>query len=320
MALIEKLKNIANAIRSKTNKSEELTLEQMASEVEGIDTWQGLNFEGVFDEEQANEINQYYKDGIAYTGNTYENPKLIFCPYIYIPNLISWSSKFSFSARLQAIDKRIDTSQITSFYNAFLYCRSLFSLPVINCVNATSLYQAFYGCASLEEVEIINTQNITSMYYLFRGCSFLKRVNPLDLTSCVDITNMLTDCVLIEEINLYNTNKVEKWTNAFNVVHKLRRIYLGSVEGATSFRSIFNSTNIELIHFSNWKNLNISIIRASKLFPESIHYIIQNAMDVADGATIRTLTLHATAKTNWQNSEYYEQDLAVLEQKGITIA
>lgn len=36
MALIEKLKNIANAIRSKTNKSEEMTLEQMASEVSNI--------------------------------------------------------------------------------------------------------------------------------------------------------------------------------------------------------------------------------------------------------------------------------------------
>ena len=61
--------------------------------------------------------------------------------------------------------------------------------------------------------------------------------------------------------------------------------------------------------------------QSTKLSPESIHYLIQNAVNVVDGAEEgRTLTLHATAKTNWQNSEYYEQDLAVLEEKGITIA
>jgi hypothetical protein len=94
-----------------------------------------------------------------------------------------------------------------------------------------------------------------------------------------------------------------------------------NISNGRIFDSMFQSCNsLKNLNLIGWKQTNISISESSKLSPESIHNIIQNAMDVADGATARTLTLHANAKTNWQNSEYYEQDLAVLEQKGITIA
>lgn len=93
------------------------------------------------------------------------------------------------------------------------------------------------------------------------------------------------------------------------------------MEKCTSFSTAFyNTLALVTLEFDKWKQTDINLAQSSKLSAESIHYIIQNAVDVADGATARTLTLHATAKTNWQNSEYYEQDLAVLSTKGITIA
>ena len=49
MALIEKLSAIANAIRSKTGKTEGLTLEQMPGEIEGLETGGGVSEQEILD-------------------------------------------------------------------------------------------------------------------------------------------------------------------------------------------------------------------------------------------------------------------------------
>jgi hypothetical protein len=43
-------------------------------------------------------------------------------------------------------------------------------------------------------------------------------------------------------------------------------------------------------------------------------------MNASDGATARTLQLRSTTKSAWENSEYYTEDLALLQVKNITIA
>ena len=101
----------------------------------------------------------------------------------------------------------------------------------------------------------------------------------------------------------------------------IKNVYFGSLVKCTNFTGLLNQFGpSEKFYFEEWKTGNVPFQQSQKISPENVHYIIQNAISLADGATARTLTLHATAKTNWQNSEYYEQDLAVLTDKGITIA
>lgn len=263
MALIKKLKNIANAIRSKTNKSEELTLEQMASEVEGIDTLQGLDFSGVFDQEQANEINQYHKDGIEYA---------------------------------KSIIQKYQGIKIKDLARAFQYDNKLVYMPNIDLSETKTLFFTWHTCVNLEYIEgRLNSGNVNDMYAMFYRCYKLQEVD-------------------------IDTSSVTRLQQAFYESSNLTKIVLSSVEKCTNFSSAFYMTySLVYIKFEKWKQGDVSL-SYSVISPESIHYIIQNAVNLADGATARTLTLHATAKTNWQNSEYYEQDLAVLEQKGITIA
>lgn len=239
MALIDKLKAIADAIRGKTNKSEEMTLEQMASEVSGIDTLQGLDFSEIYDEEYANELNEYFKKTIK---NTASN--------IY--------PRFA--------GKNINIAGYTGADSTRLY--GIYDGEIAG----GNMYYTFRATALFKV--IIRNATLTRFIGIFYGCTFLEYV---DIKS-----NMLG---------------VKEWTVTFD------RCY-----------------NLKTCKLLKWATGNISFSFSSQFSPESIHYIIQNAIDVADGATARTLTLHATAKTNWQNSEYYEQDLAVLEQKGITIA
>ena len=265
MALIEKLKNIANAIRSKTNKSEELTLEQMASEIEGIDTLQGLDFSSIYDQEQANELNQYYKDRIAYAEQIKaENP-----------------------------------NPSNSWYGKFRYNNSLVYMPNLPMDNITQLSYAFSNCNYLQEINCdfsFLPKNL-NVAYMFNYCMQLKKIGKIDLTNCSIANGIVQYCYTLREVELINALNIKTWTSSFS-----------------------NCINLIIANVQSWKNGDISLSSSSSLSPESIHYIIQNAMNVEDGATARTLTLHATAKTNWQNSGYYEQDLAVLEQKGITIA
>lgn len=141
-----------------------------------------------------------------------------------------------------------------------------------------------------------------------------------DMKSKVDISDLTRGSSAIN-VPVIIPNGVTATYLAFNNCSKIPYIDLGEVSVNSFSNNVFlGCSSLATLKFTKWGKNNIPLNMTSVLTAESIHYIIQNAMSLAEGATARTLTLHATAKTNWQNSEYYEQDLAVLTDKGITIA
>lgn len=249
-----------------------------------VNTLQGLDFEGVFDEEQADEINQFYKDGVEYAKYIKENwsddvlkslgrdARLVYMPEVEYPAY--WVKNYFFEecVNLQAVDGNI--IKFANVYAPFSKCTSLKRVPIIDFALYTSQAIEFMRfCTSLENVVFINTYNTTNLTNIFYFCISLKTIKYEDASKVIAFTRAFSGCYLLENLFL-----------------------------------------------AKWGKADISLADSKKITPESIHYIIQNAMNVADGATARTLTLQAAAKTNWQNSEYYEQDLAVLSTKGITIA
>lgn len=183
--------------------------------------------------------------------------------------------------------------------------------------------QYWMGYTNLNEAPtfIVNGYSIFSMIYFAYQNKGIKRLIQRDwiFENCT-FAFAFSGCINLEEVDL-NSGRITSLNNTFRACVNLKIVREFDLINNTAIDNAFDKCYaLEILNLVNWKKLNIGLIQSSKLFPESIHYIIQNAMDVADGATARILTLHATAKTNWQNSEYYEQDLAVLEQKGITIA
>lgn len=230
-----------------------------------VNTLQGLDFSNIYDAEQANEINQYYKDGIEYAEVALNKIK-------NFVNRGSVNSLFYEDLNLYYLPD----VEINGIDMGFTFTRAAnfigFSKKTRAIKPKGDFAQTFNYCYSLKYIPIIDTIDVTSMTYTFSGCQ-------------------------IKELIFTSFENIKKFTIPFSSLIAL-----------------------EQVRFVKWKQGDIGFVSEKKLSPESIHYIIQNAMNVADGATARTLTLHATAKTNWQNSEYYQQDLAVLEQKGITIA
>ena len=312
MALTDGIKNkltaIADAIRSKTNKTEKLTPEQMASAIEELKVGK-LNFEGVFNQEQANYFNSLYQVRIAYAKQiadawdetnatcVFKDTNIVFFPIIKTPNVKQF--KFNGCTNLEYMPEDFDISSATDTFQCWHECTKLKRLPnILDCRNSTFLNRLINNLPSLEKFpQIKNTNNVKTFEFCFSNI----RLN-------VDIA--------------INTDSAVTFYGTF-YASQYKSIILTSLRNATSFTNTYTNTNsLVTLKFTEWKKGDISLAQSSLLSAESINYIIQNALENvnADGTPTRTLTLHATAKTNWQNSEYYEQDLAVLPTKGITIA
>ena len=255
-------KDIANAIREKNGSQEVYKPNEMASAIEDLKVGE-LDFSSIYDQEQAKELNQYYKDGIAYA---------------------------------EDIARRIDDT--FDLYEAFKEDKDLIYMPNIDLEKFTNQYRSWQSCIHLEVFPKIKKSNIESWSLAFQACFRLKEIE-IDLSKAKNINYILYNC------------------------YSLRKIKFDDITNVTSFSSSFVGLSaLQYCFLTKWKQGSITFPQSSLLLPESIHYIIQNALENvnADGTPTRTLTLHATAKTNWQNSEYYKQDLAVLPTKGITIA
>ena len=184
MALINKLKAIANAIRSKTNKTEELTLEQMASEVSGIDVMQGLNFSEIYNQEQAQKLNDYYKNGITYAEQIQKET--------FNEN---WERKYHNNKKIILMPMvNVKPLDLTSTFHG---CINLEYIPTYYSPN--KMTHVFYNCFRLKKI-IINTNDVTSLYYSFWYCTSAKSIILTNVDKVINFTNAFFRCHSLENL------------------------------------------------------------------------------------------------------------------------
>jgi hypothetical protein len=291
MALINKLKAIANAIRSKTNKNEELTLEQMASEVSGISTLQGLDFSEIYDAEQANELNQFYKDGIEYGE--------------YIKN--NWNNN---------ILKSLEGNSQLVYMPEVEYPQN----PIKN--------YFFLGCVNLEYVE---GEYITLPRPLgaFAYCGALRRIPIFDarLYNNASCASVFAYCIALQDVTIINSLLITNLASAFVLCRNIRNISIDDVSNCVNFNGTFNSClALVNLRIGKWKQASINISSSNLLSSESIKYIIWHALNGANtlgfenqGATSRTLTLQKaiTHDVTWAGIKDTTPSVADCEMLGI---
>lgn len=175
----------------------------------------------------------------------------------------------------------------------------------------------FNNCFTLEKV-IANFDNITEATYMYARCGALKDGEfPLSYPNLTSMNSTFLDCrhivnVKLETLPLINTNA------AFNGCTNLEQVELnigGKMKTGGLTNTFYGTSKLKVCHLVGWNSLSLNI-PSPVLEPESVHYILFNTED----ATARTLTLHATAKANWEASEYYEEDVARAQELNITIA
>lgn len=259
--------NIANAIREKNGTDNTYAPSEMAMAIDNIKVGE-LDFKDVFDQEQAQELNDYYKNGIAHAEKIKaENPN---------PNG-GWGSKFLSDVNLVFFPE-IDLSNVTSLGNTFNSCYNLQGMP--SKLNLSA-----------------KLQNLSYSWVYCYSLKFMP-TDDIDCTNVGTLNNTWAYCYCLKNINLINLQNISSFNNTFLYCNQLVQIKL-----------------------SGWKQANISLTFSSQLSVESIDNTIENAIDKVDGATDRTLTLHATAGANWDaNSKYQgEERNLLLTQKGIEV-
>lgn len=192
--------------------------------------------------------------------------------------------------------------------NNFTSCESMFSTcPIkhLDCTNfdtskVTTVRRMFYqnNQSAIGGLTDLNTSNVENFSSVFNACQKMGTINISNWNLKGNCSSMFAyDTALGQVVSSADISNVLNFDYAFITCLNLKAIP----------------------NFIGWKQGNLSFSNSAKISAVSIHNLINNAKSVADGAIARTLTLHATAKTKWQNSEYYEADQAMATEKLITI-
>ena len=198
-----KLKDVADAIRSKTGTTDKMTLDTMPDVIGSIPSV--TNNAKLASPHVMNE-NSFYVD----IRNTIEECDLD--GWTLPESRTSLNEYFSFCKALKSVRLNDwDTSNIINMERMFQYCSSLVDLDLssFNTSNVTTMGHMFYGCTSLKSVDLssFNTSNVISMRSMFSSCSSLV---DLDLSSfnTSNVTNMSN---VFSNVSISGTLDISSW-------------------------------------------------------------------------------------------------------------
>ena len=167
MSVAEKMTAIADAIRGKTGKTDKLSLDEMATEI--------------------NEISSGERD---------INPEWTNWQYFSYDN-----NRNDLVAKL----KYSDTSNGTDLSNMFKSCDALTSIPQFDTSKGTTLAAMFSGCSALTSIPKLDTSKNTNFVAMFSGCSALTSIPQLNISKGSSFTSMFSGCNALVDLNIVGT-------------------------------------------------------------------------------------------------------------------
>ncbi len=355
----QNLVDIANAIREKNGTDNTYAPNEMASAIEELDTenYAKLAQESVaqlgLEEEKTNYVNNiianYYaeqkenvKTFAIYNSALRGHYGVVYCN-TNLPFANRYSKSLPFSCDILLLDfpklpnngtefsglKKIIFLSTARGYSykpfAFAYTDSVVGTFIISNHNYPyTNYNNLFTASKITQVPtIIQEKDITNASRMFYLCFFLREClkSQLEYIKNATCDDMFFSCTNLEkvttELSPTNSNRM------FFGCYSLKYVEYLDLVNNTNTTTMFNfCESLEIINIINWKSLNLSFSDSSKLSAESIDNILENAVDVVDGAEEgRTLQLHATAGANWDaNSKYQgEERNLILTQKGIEV-
>lgn len=176
MALTDKLTNIAEAIRGKTGKTEEMTLDQMASEIAGIETGGGGD--------------TTQEDGLVEgTITEYVNNRVTNVRPLLFRNV----------TKLQSVSMENCTNIESDAFNGCTGLSSVF-FP-----NLTSISTRGFQQSGLTEATDANFPKLARLIQCFNNCASLKKIV---LPRVETVTNSQTDCTSLEYAEYANAKGI----------------------------------------------------------------------------------------------------------------
>ena len=331
MALIEKLENIGDAIRSKTGKTDLLTLDEMVTEIGNIET--GLGSGGDVSEYFNTEINENTSSSKSFMGMSVKK-----MPDLTIgSNVTSMSYAFSGFLGTNIPNLTILSTKIKDFSYMFYNCKNITSVPSLDTSNGTSFNQMFYGCSSLKTIPLINTSNGTNFTGMFLSCSSLTEVPLLDTSKGSNFTSLFNGCSSLIEVPSINTSSGSTLEYTFQNCSSLTTIpelnfskvkninsnAFSNCSKLTILGGFFNLGQSCTYKSSNNSNYILNLSASTLLTHESLMNVINKlydlnlTYDVANGGTLYTQKL-VLGSTN--TAKLTAEEIAIATNKGWTVS
>lgn len=267
MALTSKLSAIGDAIRSKTGTSDLITLDDMPSVIEGIETGgdiptEGLNYTGdcsnMFINENHNWIINLHGDKI----NTVDIDN---ATNMFLENSTIEKIPFDFNFIVKTpIDDTQNRSDCTYCYGMFYCATALKEIGAIRNLKPADMSNMFAGCSSLRylpEFENLDLSKVKNADQMLTACWSLREI-PSYLTNSKAapyfIRNLSEMFALDEAVDLYpdeETLTSNKFSAAFYNLNRVKRITFATLEDGTPYTR-------------SWKNQTIDLT-----YPKSVGYV-----------------------------------------------
>lgn len=287
---IARLKQIASAIRSKTKKTDLMTLDEMPIEINSIDA--GLLNLGAFG---------------ALT--------------VFIPTSITQEQ---WDAGYMGMKQLLTSAQVTSL--TFNSCSNLTDLDLSfwDGGKRTSLRGMFSLCQKLKTLDLsnFNTSEVTSMRTMFQSCQNLTiiDVSSFDTRKVTEMDYMFNNCSAVKTLDLsnFNTSAVKTLSSMFYSCNSLTSLDLSSfnTENVTNMRAVFSGcSSLTVINWPTvWslaKYTNIFDLSYCPLNHDSCLTLFNALADCSD----RTVKLSLETKGYMSDAE-----IKIATDKGVTIA
>lgn len=303
MALIDKLSAIGNAIREKTGKDDLLTLDQMPTEIQAIETGGGdLPEEGLII--TGNCKYKFYLGGWDWFINTYGNK-------ITTENITNMNSMF-YGSQVEEIPFELNGTLSSSMeiIEMFSGCRYLKSVPKINNIKPGGMSKMFQQCYRLKEIpDDIDANwdwsyienNTFSRPAIFYDCyslrkypnSFLNHGKPSSSTSSSIYTNLFCNCMALDEIiDLPMIYTESVWTssgfgsNFIDGCSRLKNFTFALQEDGSPYSMKWSN---QMLNFSNYVgyvkstssilNYNSGITEATRIVDDESYQLLKDHPD-----------------------------------------
>ena len=326
--LLETKEAIKTAIKAKNvSVSDSDPFSAYADKIESISTGGGTGSTSGLDWSEIgySEQPQSLTDGYDYAKQIYDswNPKqtslfyngnanLVFFPLVDTSNVTSLYNAFYGCSSLISMPL-INTSKVTTFEKAFYNCSSLKDIALLDMTSATTLKQAFYGC-SLKNIPLFDTSNIQNFQNAFENCSSIETVPSFDMSSATITTNMFYKCNALKTVPSLNTINVTDMSSMFSWSSNLESVGKLNADKVTNIKNIFYYCN-KLANLGGFTNLSIDLdlTIGNYITATSLMNVINEAKDLS---TEGSATLTIGSKVGLLT----EEQIAIATAKGWTLA
>lgn len=246
---------------------------------------------------------------LFYNGNS----NLVFFPLVDTSNVTSLYNAFYGCSSLISVPL-INTSKVTTFEKAFYNCSSLKDIALLDMSSATTLKQAFYGC-SLKNIPLFDTSNIQNFQNAFENCSSIQTVPSFDMSSATITTNMFYKCNALKTVPSLNTINVTDMSSMFSWSSNLESVGKLNADKVTNIKNIFYYCN-KLANLGGFTNLSIDLdlTISNYITATSLMNVINEAKDLSTEGKTATLTIGSKVGL------LTEEQIAIATSKGWTLA